>query len=146
MMEFFLSKVWVFIVSAALLVILVQGVGMKAQAERTDALEEVRDDLQEMLGSMNAAGPGLDQTILMRSVLSDTSMLTVHPGYLVLGSGEEHLTFDAPIKHVRVQLVNGTVIEVSSVQVLPDDSMRMVTDAEGLTITVLSQRTSVTGT
>lgn len=146
MMEFVLSKVWVFLVSAVLLVVLVQGIGMKAQTERADALEEVKGRIKDMLDSMQAAGPGLDQTIEMRNVLPDSSVLTVHQGYMVMQSDGQKLTFDVPIVKICVQLINSTVIIVTSVQLQQDDTIRIVTGEDGLVITALSQRTYRTGT
>jgi hypothetical protein len=146
MMEFVLSKVWVFIVSAALLMVLVQGIGMKAQTERMDALEEVKRTMKDMLESMHAAGPGLDQTVEMRNVLPGSSVLTVQQGYMVLEVGGQRLSFDVPIANVCAQLMNSTVINVTSVQVQQDDTIRIVTGEDGLVITALSQRTYRTDT
>jgi len=145
-MEFYLSKVWAFVVGAALMGVLVQGVEMQGQTSEEEAMRDIAENIREMLTCLNEAGPGLEQEIELYSILPDLCTLAVHRSYAVLGDGHSDISFQIPLARLFAQLTDGTYIEVDSLVLRYSDSMDVVTDEGGLTLTALSQRTFPPGT
>ncbi|MCX6650918.1 MAG: hypothetical protein NT131_04590 [Methanomassiliicoccales archaeon] len=146
MMEFYLSKVWAFVVGAVLMGVLVQGVQMQGQTAKEGAMQEVADNIREMLNCMNEAGPGLEQEVELHNILPASSTLTVHRSYAMLDDGNTNISFRIPSARLFVQLTDGTYVEVDSLVLRYSDYMKVVTDEGGLMLTALSQRTYLTGT
>jgi len=142
MMEFYLSKVWVFVVGLMLMVVLVQSVNMQGQVKEDEAMRQVAKELGEMLESLNEAGPGLERAIEMRSILPDTATLTVHDDYAVLTDGRCNVSFSTPLTALLVQLNDGSYIEVESLVIEPDDHIKVMTTESGMIISLQSANLS----
>jgi|WetSurMetagenome_2_1015567.scaffolds.fasta_scaffold210222_2 hypothetical protein len=142
MMEFYLSKVWVFVVGLMLMLVLVQSVNMQGQVKEDEAMRQVAKEIGEMLESLNEAGPGLQRTVEMRSVLPDTASLTVHGDYAVLTDGRYNISFSTPPTALFVQLNDGNYLEVESLVIEPDDCAKIMTNERGLMICLQSANLS----
>ncbi|MCG7844746.1 MAG: hypothetical protein MIO90_04880 [Methanomassiliicoccales archaeon] len=146
MMEFFLSKIWAFVVGVALLGVLLQGVTMQAQAERSSVLQDMAENVQELFRSVKGAGPGLERTIWLKEILPTSVELTVHNAYATLeGEGEVH-AFAISLHLLLLKGPSGQLEEVDSIALDAEDVIMLVTGDEGLTMIVLNPRTCPPGT
>jgi len=142
MMEFMLSKVWVFFVGIALLAVLVQGVQVSGEAERMEALDDVAYNIQEMLFSIEGAGPGLERTIHMSDLLPGSTVLIVLRDHAILCQGDDERIFNIPEMELLLETESGLLQEKENVTIAPGHNLLFITGEEGLTMIVLDQQSS----
>ncbi|MHC1680745.1 MAG: hypothetical protein AB9860_05805 [Methanomassiliicoccales archaeon] len=138
MMEFFISKFWAFLVSIVIMGVLVQGIQMESQSDRNEALNDMAEDLRTLFEEFAAAGEGLETTVHLDRVLSSTSTLTLFIGYCILEDGDREVRFAVPAFLMQIPIDQGKVLEVDRLVLGPTDSLRLMNDAEGPTLTKLS--------
>jgi hypothetical protein len=142
MMEFYLSKVWVFVVGLMLMLVLVQSVNMQGQVKEDEAMRQVAKQIGELLESLDEAGPGLEQVIEMQNLLPEAASLTVHSDHAVLTDGRCNISFSTPTMTLCVQLVDGSYIEVDYLVMGSNDKVRIRTDEKGMTTCLQSANLS----
>ena len=138
MMEFFLSKVWAFLVAFALLGVLLQGVQTTAHADRSEALRELAADLEELFADLAAAGPGLERTVHLEGMLPSTATLLVQKGYAVLCDEGMEMPFSAPFAQLLMETASGALEETGALTFGPSDSFLVINEDRGTTIVALS--------
>jgi len=141
MMELFLSKVWMFIVGMVLMAVLLQGVQLSADMERSSALDEVAEELRVLFQGMEGAGPGLEMTLSMDEMLPSSVTLTIHMDHAVISDGGDEVVIGTPRVMLRSETTSPGAEESDHLFVRTDDSLLLTTDEEGMTITLLSPRT-----
>jgi len=138
MMEFFISKFWAFLVSIVILGVLVQGIQIDSRSDRDEALNNVAGDLEAMFAEFAAVGEGLETTVHLDRSLPNTATLTLLGGYGLLEDGDREVRFSLPVFTMQIQDEHGEVLEVNKLVVGPRDSLLLVNQAQGPTMTVLS--------
>lgn len=141
-MEFFLSKVWAFMVGMVLLGVLLQGVNMQAQTERSSALQEVAENIQELFVSTAGAGPGLERTLEMSEVLPSSLRLTLTEEYASLDDGDETYFFAIGLNALLLEMPSGELETVVSVSIDAHSTLMLITEEQGLTVIAINPRTS----
>ncbi|HUT26465.1 MAG TPA: hypothetical protein VMW85_00245 [Methanomassiliicoccales archaeon] len=145
MMEFFLSKVWVFLVGIVLLGVLLQGMQLQTQAERSSSLKEVAESIQELLMSMERIGDGLERVVELQDVLPSSATLTINDSYMVLEDLHDRLLLEIPSMRMFERNDQGQMQALSSIVLHPGDIIKVIAREGGLTIYTVSSRTSPPG-
>jgi hypothetical protein len=141
MMEFFLSKIWVFVVGIFLLGVLLQGVNMQAQAERSSALQQMAENIQELFESMGNVGPGMERTIEMSEFLSSSLTLTVTKDYAALNDDGETYIFTISVNVLLIETSSGELEQIEVITLGAESVMMLVTEEPGLTMIAFNPRT-----
>lgn len=142
MMEFFLSKVWVFLVGIVLLGVLLQGMQLQTQAERSSSLKEVAEGIQELLVSMERIGDGLERIVELQDVLPSSATLTINEDHMVLEDLHDRLLLEIPSIRMFERADDGEMQELNSIVLHPGDTVRLISCEGGLTLYTISPRTS----
>lgn len=138
MMEFFISKFWAFMVSIAIMIVLVQGIQLDSRSDREEALNDMAVDLERLFKEFAAAGLGLETIVHLDRLLPSTATLTMFTGYALLEEGERQVRFTVPLFTMRIQTEQGELLGMDRLVLGPTDSLLMVNRAEGSTMTALS--------
>jgi hypothetical protein len=142
MMEFFLSKMWAFVVGIFLLGVLLQGVNMQVQAERSSALQEVAENIQELFESMGNVGPGMERNIEMRELLSSSLTLTMTKDYATLEDDGETYVFAISVNVLLMETLSGELEQIEVITLGEESAIMLVTEEPGLTLIAFNPRTS----
>ena len=142
MMEFFLSKVWTFIVALAVMAVLMQGVQTVVSSESSGSMDAAAESIQDMLAEMEAAGPGLERMVCMDELLPDGASFTLTSGIGTLTLGDVRRSFKAPMAtYYNGRPMIGEV-PTDTMTVSGDDTLMVVYSEDGMVIRAISPRTS----
>lgn len=141
MMEFFLSKIWAFLVGMVLMGVLLQGVNMQAQTQRSNALQEVADNIQELFRSMKGIGPGVERSLEMSELLPASVALTLSVGYAALDDDGETYLVAIPVATLLLEAPSGELEQVETLSLGSEDRLMLVTEEQGMTIIAFNPRT-----
>jgi hypothetical protein len=90
MMEFFLSKVWLFVCGLTVTAVLVLAFSGLDNSVANDEAQRRVSQLADVLDSVSCSTNGLNVTIAVADFLPDTSsMAKISKGYVCIGSGPE---------------------------------------------------------
>lgn len=139
MMEFLISKFWAFLVAVVVMGVLVQGIQMDARSDRSEALNGLAEELETMFRDLANAGPGLVTTIDLGQMLPSEARLTLFVGHGLLEEGGREVLFVLPQITLVVESAQDGVQEVDSMVLGPNDSLSLVNQADGTTLTMLNR-------
>ncbi|NLX47735.1 MAG: hypothetical protein GXY70_06180 [Euryarchaeota archaeon] len=135
MMELFLSKFWAFLVSLALVAVLVQGVQMDARSDRAQALDDLAEDLERLFHEIASAGEGFERTLHLGSVLPASTLLTLFQGHAMLEHDGMEARFLIPMFKMMME---GSPQEVDRLVLGPNDSLLMLGGPGGNALVALN--------
>jgi hypothetical protein len=138
MMEFFLSKIWAFLVSIVLIGVLIQGVQIDARYDRGQALDEMADGLERLFRDFASAGEGMEWTLHLNSILPATATLSIFLGWAILAVGGHEVRILIPVIELLLEDENGQLHEAEALMLDPTCSLMMCNDFQGTTVMALS--------
>ncbi len=143
MMEFFMSKVWMFLVGIALMAVLLQGV-QTTMLPRTGQrpTEDLAESLQDYFERIELAGPGLQVTIDLSGLLPSSVSLNVQEGYAELSCDGDTRKFSMPGAMLFQEKGDGGKERVDTMSVRSTDRLTLLNTDTGMVMTLLSPRTS----
>ena len=142
MMEFFMSKVWMFLVGIALMAVLLQGVQTTISADRSAALEDLAESLQDYFERIELAGPGLEVTIDLSGLLPASVSLNVQEGFAELSCDGDSRKLSMPGTMLFQEKGDGGKERVDRISVRCTDRLTVLNTDTGMEMTLLSPRTS----
>lgn len=139
MIEFFISKLWAFLVAMVVMGVLVQGIQAEARSDRDDALNDMADKLERMFDDLVGAGPGLQASIDLGQVLPSEATLTLCTGYGLLEQGDREVRFALPRFTMIVESELDGAQEVDRMVLGATDTLRLANQENGTTLTLINR-------
>lgn len=137
MIEFFLSKLWAFLVSFAVLGVLLQGVQLTERPEKDQAIEELGMELQRLFDAFSRTGTGSRRTVDLSTILPSAISLTLSRSHAVLSDGRVTSYFEIELIGLKVRMTEGNEVEVSSIVLSSSSVIDLIKCPEGTIISLI---------
>jgi hypothetical protein len=139
MIEFFISKIWAFLVALVVMGVLVQGIQADARSDRDDALNIMAEELENMFDDLVRAGPGLQVSVDLGQILPSEARLTLCTGYGRLEQGGREVRFVLPQFTMIVESDQDGTQEVDRMVLGVTDTLRLANQENGTTLTLINR-------